>query len=103
MNRRALLTATGAAAAASSLPAPAIAQGIRELKLVSSFGIDDVTRIARAITESSDGRLSVKPFAAGELESRRGQACDDADEYGNDDQATDVHAAIIVVPPTFHR
>ncbi len=68
MKRRAFLASAGATAAASSFPAPAIAQGIRELKLVSSFPLSPGTkRLAQLITETSGGRLKVKAFGAGEL------------------------------------
>ncbi|MBM3491127.1 MAG: TRAP transporter substrate-binding protein [Alphaproteobacteria bacterium] len=68
--------ATGAAAAsaaASSFPAPAIAQGIKELKIVTSWpknlpgpGIS-VERLAKRIEEATGGKLKPKVFAAGEL------------------------------------
>jgi TRAP-type mannitol/chloroaromatic compound transport system substrate-binding protein len=68
MKRRAFLTASATAAAASSFPAPAIAQGIRELKLVSSFPLRGRTELPnQTITEASGGRLKVKIFAPGEL------------------------------------
>ncbi len=69
MKRRTLLAAMGTAAAASTFPAPAIAQGIRELRLVSSFGaatpIDEF--LVRTLTEASGGRFRVKFFGAEEL------------------------------------
>jgi len=68
MKRRAFLAATGATVAASSFPAPAISQGIRELKLVSSYPkVPRTELLARTITEVSGGRLTVKLFNAGEL------------------------------------
>ncbi len=73
MDRRNLLTGIGTAAAASTFPAPAIAKGARELKLVTSWSKDfpglgtSPERLARSITEISGGRLQVKVFAAGEL------------------------------------
>lgn len=71
MKRRTLLSATGAAAvAAATFPAPAIAQGIRELKLVVSWPrsmAQEEERLARHITEISGGRLKVTVFGAGEL------------------------------------
>ncbi|NIP67935.1 MAG: ABC transporter substrate-binding protein, partial [Planctomycetales bacterium] len=68
MKRRAFLAATGAAAAASSFPAPAISQGIRELKLVSAYlKVPQVEMLAQSITDISGGRLQVKLFTAGEL------------------------------------
>ncbi len=68
MKRRTFLTAAGTAAAASTFPAPAIAQGVRELKLVSSWPTDPRdARLASLITESSGGRLRVKYYPSGEL------------------------------------
>ncbi len=75
MKRRTFLIGTGtsAVALASSYPAPAIAQGIRELKLVTSWpkdfpGFDtSAARLAQAITGASGGKLVVKVFAADEL------------------------------------
>ena len=63
----------GAAAATSTLAAPAIAQGKRELKMVTTWpknfpGLGTgAERLAQRITESSEGNLTVKVFAAGEL------------------------------------
>lgn len=67
MKRREFL-ATAGAAAASTFPAPAIAQGIRELKLVRSFsksaGSED---FGNFVTKASGGRLNVKTLYPGEL------------------------------------
>jgi hypothetical protein len=68
-----LLGATAAVAAAGSLAAPAIAQGVRELKLVTDWpknlaGIGtSVERLARSITALSDGRLKVTVYPANSL------------------------------------
>ncbi|WP_259779652.1 TRAP transporter substrate-binding protein [Aestuariispira ectoiniformans] len=67
--------AAGAAAAtaAASFPAPAIAQNKRELKMVTTWpknfpGLGTgAQRFADRVTQSSDGRLTVKLYAAGEL------------------------------------
>ena len=68
--------ATGAAAAvgaASTFPTPAIAQGVKELKMVTTWpknfpGLGTgAERLAKRITDASDGSLRVKVFAAGEL------------------------------------
>jgi TRAP-type mannitol/chloroaromatic compound transport system substrate-binding protein len=79
MKRREFLTgaaATGAvaaAAAASSFPTPAIAQDVRELKMVTTWpknfpGLGtSAERLAKRITAMTKGRLTVKVFAAGEL------------------------------------
>lgn len=76
MDRRSFLKkaslATGAAAA-SSLAAPAIAQNKRELRMVTSWqknfpGLGtSAQRLADSITAMTDGRLTVKLYAAGEL------------------------------------
>ncbi|WP_425404678.1 TRAP transporter substrate-binding protein [Hwanghaeella sp.] len=63
----------GAAAAVSTLASPAIAQGKRELKLVTTWpknfpGLGTgAQRFADSVTAATDGRLTVKLFAAGEL------------------------------------
>jgi TRAP-type mannitol/chloroaromatic compound transport system substrate-binding protein len=68
MRRRTFLAAAGTAAAASTFPAPAIGQGIRELKLVCSFPMFPALQLlARTITELSGGRLKVTAFGADEL------------------------------------
>jgi TRAP-type mannitol/chloroaromatic compound transport system substrate-binding protein len=68
--RDVLLGATATVAAAGSLPAPAIAQGIKELKLVTSWpenlpgsGVS-AGRLAQSITAVSDGRLKVTLYPA---------------------------------------
>lgn len=76
MNRRKFLYTTGtvgATIAVSSFPAPAIAQGIRELKMVSTFvknfpGLGtSAARLVERIQRASDGKLRVKLYNAGEL------------------------------------
>ena len=68
MKRRTFLGVAGTAAAAPTLTAPAIAQGIRELKLVSSFPKTDRFELfGRLVTESSGGRLKVTTYHPGEL------------------------------------
>ena len=77
MKRRSFLTgaagATLAATAASTLATPAIAQGKRELKMVTTWpknfpGLGTgAQRVADRITLATDGRISVKLYAAGEL------------------------------------
>ena len=77
MKRRHFLKTAGAAglagAAASTIAAPAIAQGKRELKMVPTWpkalpalGLG-AQRLANRITQFSDGQLSVKVFGGGEL------------------------------------
>lgn len=74
LTRRGLLAGTAAAsAAASTFPAPAIAQGRLSWKMITAWpknfpGLGTgAQRIADAITEMSDGMLTIKLFAAGEL------------------------------------
>ncbi|MCW9040048.1 MAG: twin-arginine translocation signal domain-containing protein, partial [Rhodospirillales bacterium] len=69
----AALTGVATAAAASSLAKPAIAQGKRELKMVTTWpknfpGLGTgAQRFADRVTNATDGRLTVKLYAAGEL------------------------------------
>jgi TRAP-type mannitol/chloroaromatic compound transport system substrate-binding protein len=74
MDRRSFLTRAGAVAgAAATLPAPAIAQGVRELRMVTSWpkGLagpgTNAERLGGAITAITGGRLKVQVFGAGEL------------------------------------
>ena len=71
--RRDVLLGATAVAAAGSLPAPAIAQGIKELKMVTSWPEDlpgsgaSAERLAQSITAMSDGRLKVTVYPSGSL------------------------------------
>jgi TRAP-type mannitol/chloroaromatic compound transport system substrate-binding protein len=74
MDRRTLLFGAGAiAGAAAAFPAPAISQGIRELKMATSWpkglpGLgSSAERIGRAITAATGKRIQVTVFGAGEL------------------------------------
>jgi TRAP-type mannitol/chloroaromatic compound transport system substrate-binding protein len=74
MDRRSFLTrAAVVTGAAATFPAPAIAQGGRELKMVTSWpkgfpGLDTrAERLARAIAANTGGRLKVQVFGAGQL------------------------------------
>src|SRR6516225_5837355 len=75
MDRRQFVAgaSVGAAAAVSVYPKPAIAQGARELKMVTIWpkglpGLQSgADRVAQSITALSDGRLQVKVFPAGQL------------------------------------
>ena len=75
MDRRKFVSgaSVGAAVAASALPKPAIAQGARELKMVTIWpkglpGLQSgADRVAQSITALSGGRLQVKVFPAGQL------------------------------------
>ena len=71
--RDVLLGATAAISAAGSLTTPAIAQGIRELKLVTDWprnspGLQtSAERLARSISAMSDGHLKVTVYPVGSL------------------------------------
>jgi TRAP-type mannitol/chloroaromatic compound transport system substrate-binding protein len=74
MERRKFVIRAGVAAGlAATFPAPAISQGIREIKMVTSWpkglpGLgSSAERIAQAITAASGRRLQVTVFGAGEL------------------------------------
>ncbi|MGE0253835.1 MAG: TRAP transporter substrate-binding protein [Alphaproteobacteria bacterium] len=77
MNRRKFIVgaavAGAAATAASSFPKPAIAQGMKELRMVTTWpknfpGLGTgAERLAKRITDATDGKITVKVFAAGEL------------------------------------
>ncbi len=75
MDRRQFIASAsaGIAASAPGFPAPAIAQGVRELKMVTTWpntlpGLQTgAERVAQSITTLSGGRLQVKVFAAGQL------------------------------------
>jgi TRAP-type mannitol/chloroaromatic compound transport system substrate-binding protein len=77
--------ATGAVAAASTLAAPAIAQATKDMVIVSTWPRDfpglgvSAQRLAKRISDLTDGRLDVKYFAAGE----RVGAFDSFDEVAN--------------------
>ena len=71
--RNFLLSTAAAITAAGGLPAPAIAQGIKELKLVTSWpknspGLQtSANRLAQSINAMSDGRLKVTVYPADSL------------------------------------
>jgi TRAP-type mannitol/chloroaromatic compound transport system substrate-binding protein len=76
MKRRAFLgaaVAATAATAASTFPAPAIAQGRMEWRMVTTWPKNfpgqgtAAERFARTVSEATDGRLTIRVFAAGEL------------------------------------
>jgi TRAP-type mannitol/chloroaromatic compound transport system substrate-binding protein len=77
MQRRKFLkgAAVGAAAGATAaaFPAPAISQGRVEWRMVTTWPKNfpgqgtGAERFAKAVTEATDGRLTIKVFAAGEL------------------------------------
>jgi TRAP-type mannitol/chloroaromatic compound transport system substrate-binding protein len=72
--REVLLGATAAMAAVVGLPKPTIAQGIKDLKLVTSWTPEKMTglqssaeRLAQSITTLSDGHLKVTVYPAESL------------------------------------
>jgi TRAP-type mannitol/chloroaromatic compound transport system substrate-binding protein len=71
--RQVLLGTTSATVAAANLPAPVIAQGIKELKLVSAYPRDlpgtgaSPERLAQSVAAISDGRLKVIVYPADTL------------------------------------
>jgi TRAP-type mannitol/chloroaromatic compound transport system substrate-binding protein len=71
--RRNVLLGATAVAAAGGLPMPAIAQGLKELKLVTSYPRDlpgsgtSPERLAQSIAAMSDGRLKVTVYPPGTL------------------------------------
>lgn len=75
MDRRQFIAGAsiGIAASAPAIPTPAIAQGARELRMVTTWpktlpGLQtSAERVAQSITALSGGRLQVKVFGAGEL------------------------------------
>src|SRR5262249_36971265 len=75
MRRRDILVGAGslAAGATSTFPAPAIAQGIRQLKMVTDWpagspGLQaSAERLAQAIAAASAGRITIDVFASGTL------------------------------------
>src|SRR5438046_1749844 len=75
MRRRELLAGAGSLAAGTTLsfPAPAIAQGIRQLKMVTDWpdgtpGLHtSAVRFAQTIGAATSGRIKVEVFPAGTL------------------------------------
>jgi len=73
MRRRTFLKSAGAAAAASSVAAPAIAEGRRELVMVMTWpkktpGVGvNAERFVENVTALTGGRLTIKLFGAGDL------------------------------------
>jgi TRAP-type mannitol/chloroaromatic compound transport system substrate-binding protein len=71
--RRAMLFGATGIVAAGSLPAPAIAQGIKELTMVTSWpdksaGVQaSAERLAQSIAALSEGRLKITVYASGSL------------------------------------
>src|SRR5713101_631920 len=75
MRRRDILSGAGSLAAGATLsfPVPAIAQGIRQLKMVTDWpagspGLQSsAARLAQRIGTASDGRINIEVFPAGAL------------------------------------
>src|SRR6202047_2809411 len=75
MRRRDILAGAGAlaTAAGSSFPAPAIAQGIRQLKMVTDWPADtpglhaNAVRLAQTIGIATAGRIKIEVFPSGAL------------------------------------
>jgi TRAP-type mannitol/chloroaromatic compound transport system substrate-binding protein len=71
--RRAVQLGATAVAAAAGLPSPAIAQGVKELKMVTSWPGNSVPyqisaeRLARSIVAMSDGRFKITVYPANKL------------------------------------
>ena len=72
--RAVLLGATAAVATAGGIPVPAIAQGVKELKMVTSWTQEGMSglqtgaeRLAQSITAMSDGRLKIAVYPANSL------------------------------------
>ncbi|MGH8432873.1 MAG: TRAP transporter substrate-binding protein, partial [Solimonas sp.] len=73
VNRRKFLYAASVGGAAATLPAPAISQGIREIRMVTSWpkGLPGLgtsaERVAKSITAVTAGKLQVKVFGADDM------------------------------------
>jgi len=71
--REMLIGATAAVASAGSLPAPAVAQGLRELKMVTSWPANSpgmqtsADRLAASIAALSEGRIRITVYPADTL------------------------------------
>lgn len=71
MRRRDVLSGAGLAAAAGlGFPAPAIAQGVRRLQMVTDLPdgpglLPSARRLARTIADASDGRIQIEASASG--------------------------------------
>jgi TRAP-type mannitol/chloroaromatic compound transport system substrate-binding protein len=74
MRRRDVLAGAGTLAAGVTVgfPKPAISQGIRQLRMVTDWPeapgmLPSARRLARTITDASDGRIQIEVFASGDL------------------------------------
>jgi TRAP-type mannitol/chloroaromatic compound transport system substrate-binding protein len=73
LRRRDVLVSAGALAAGASFPAPAIAEGIRKLKMVTDWpagspGLQSsAERLAQTIGAASGGRITIDVFPSGAL------------------------------------
>jgi len=74
MRRRDILTKAGALAIGASVgfPAPAISQGLRQLRMVTDWPegpglFTSARRLAKRIGDATNGRIAIEVFASGEL------------------------------------
>src|SRR5262245_16669762 len=75
MRRRDILVGAGSLATGANFgfPAPAIAQGLRQLKMVTDWPADmpglqtSARRFAQTIGDATDGRIKIEVFPAGAL------------------------------------
>ena len=75
MRRRDILAGAGSlvAGATAGFPAPAVAQGILQLKMVTDWPetmpglLPSARRLAQSIADSSGGRIRIEVFASGAL------------------------------------
>jgi TRAP-type mannitol/chloroaromatic compound transport system substrate-binding protein len=72
MRRRDVLAGAGLVAGSLSFPAPALAQGVRRLTMVTDWPegpglFDSARRLAKTIGEASGGRIGIDVFPAGAL------------------------------------
>jgi TRAP-type mannitol/chloroaromatic compound transport system substrate-binding protein len=71
MRRRDILAGAGSLATGASFPAPAISQGIRQLKMVTDWPEDmpglqtSAVRFAHTVGAATGGRIKIEVFAAG--------------------------------------
>ena len=75
MRRRDILAAAGSLTTGATLnfPAPAIAQGLRQLKMVTDWpegspgSYSNAVRLAQTVADATGGRIKIEVFAAGAL------------------------------------
>ena len=73
MRRRDVLAGAGSLAVGGSFPAPAVSQGIRQLKLVTDWpeglvgSYSNAVRLAQTVDDATGGRIKIEVFPAGTL------------------------------------